>query len=272
MFSNLKLGFLGAGKMGQAIAKGLLTRHARLQIFAYDAYPVTFADAPLNQIEFLESARALEEKADLILLCTKPQDMSTALRDLQGDKKYISIAAGLALDSLQEMFTKSTEVQISRVMPNISALIAESVSGVFCPNRELRDLTLSIFNEIGFAVELPKEDLMHAVTAVSGSGPAFVFAFIQALAEGGVQSGLPYDTALQLAAHTLRGASSLLIESGEHPGSLRNKVTSPAGTTIAGLKELELGAFGGTVMEAVEATARRSRELGRPAAKTEKKQ
>jgi len=148
------------------------------------------------------------------------------------------------------------------VMPNISALVGQSVSGVYCEDPDLLETAKSIFSEIGFALEVQKEELLHAITGLSGSGPAFVFAFMQALAEGGVLCGLSYESALQLAAHTLRGAADLAISTGEHPDVLRNRVTSPGGTTIAGLLELEEAGFHAAIMNAVEASARRSRELG----------
>ena len=180
MYTNLNLGFLGLGKMGSAIAGGLLKKHPDLKLHAFDIMGPGSRDS-LNSIRFHESPRSLEAECDVILLCVKPQDMKKALGGFQGDKKYISIAAGLSISTIKGFFDPSRVVQLARVMPNISALIAESVSAVYSEDPDLLKITTDIFNDVGFAMQVQKEELMHPVTAVSGSGPAFVFAFMQAL-------------------------------------------------------------------------------------------
>lgn len=255
-----KIAFLGYGKMGSAIAGGLALANPGIEMGYFDI----LATDPEGQspLKSFDSAAAAEEFCEVLFLCVKPADMALAVGGLKGDKKYISIAAGLSLSKISAGFLCTNPVQIARVMPNISALIGESVSAVYCENDELRDLTLALFGQIGKAIRIDKEELMHAVTGLSGSGPAFVFSFIQALAEGGVLAGLPYPTALELAGHTARAAANMLLQNESHPGDLRNSVTSPGGTTIAGLKALEDRGFQGAIMEAVRTAAERSRELG----------
>lgn len=264
------IGFLGIGKMGRAIAGGILREHPGQRLSAYDPAPGA-ADAlraePGNAVRMLPSAASLEEAAEILILAVKPQDMQTALTGLSGGKKYVSIAAGLSTAALRRSFPaqlpESTRqnLQISRVMPNISALVGAGVCGIFCEDEELFRLTEKIFRPTGSTVRIQSEALMHAVTGLSGSGPAYALAFIQALAEGGVLAGLPYDSALELARSTVAGAAELLRQTGEHPDEWRNRVTSPGGTTIAGLLELEDAGFHGAIMRAVERAAERSREL-----------
>ncbi len=256
----LKISFLGFGQMGSALAAGLARTEPGLGLGYFDVRTPSGPDIP--GLQRFESALDAEEFCDLMVLCVKPGDMARAVSGLRGDRKYISIAAGLTVASIQAGFQCSHPVQIARVMPNISARIGASVSGVFCENLELREITLRIFRSVGQALPIEKEELLHAVTGLSGSGPAFVFAFIHALAEGGVLAGLPFATALDLAAATVRASAEMVVQSQAHPNELRNSVTSPGGTTIAGLKALEDRGFHGAVMEAVRAAADRSRELG----------
>jgi len=259
-FAQLQIGFLGFGKMGSAIAAGVARHYPELKRFAYDPSKKPSVDD--SGIAFLESAVELERTVDLLLLCVKPQEMKRALETLSGEKLYISIAAGLTIDRIKGYFN-SGSVKIARTMPNMGALIGKSVTGLFCEDEELARLGETLFEGIGTVVRLDSEKKMHAVTGLSGSGPAYAFEFIHALAEGGVQTGLPYPTALQMAAHTLLAAAETVIQTGEHPSVLRNNVTSPGGTTIAGLKELELASFHGAVIRAVEEATRRSEELER---------
>ncbi|MCR9144461.1 MAG: pyrroline-5-carboxylate reductase [bacterium] len=261
---GLRLGFLGFGKMGQAIARGLRENHAPadLHLLAFDAAPL--ADTVVKSVaglQLLPSPDALEAQCDVLILAVKPGDLQTALAGLKGDRRYISIAAGVGTERLRSFFPEGQNPHISRVMPNISALAGHSASGVFCPDDEFFSLSAAIFSAIGQVTRVKSEELMHAVTGLSGSGPAYVLAMVHAMAEGGVQAGLPFPTALELARETLLGVAHLLRTTGEHPSALRNQVTSPGGTTIAGLAALEDGGFHGTVMRAVEAATDRSREL-----------
>ncbi len=258
---HAKIGFLGIGKMGLSIARGLLSHNPDQNFKAFDPN-ASQSSLPAN-IQLVDSAAHLDKECEIILICVKPQILSEALSNLSGEKKYISIAAGITLDTLKSLLSSTNNVQIARVMPNISAQVQYCVSGIYADSEEMNIIAKDIFSSLGYTLTLDKEEKMHALTGVSGSGPAFVFSFIQALAEGGVMGGLPYDQALELAAHTVLGAAKMLLETGSHPGLLRNQVTSPAGTTIYGLKALEDGGFSGLVMDAVTGAAFRSEELGK---------
>jgi pyrroline-5-carboxylate reductase len=181
---------------------------------------------------------------------------------VSSDQLLISIMAGTPCKVIESFF--STAVRVVRVMPNTPALVlagAAAVAGGSHASVEDLAVTEALFSQVGSCCRLD-EKLLDAVTGLSGSGPAYVLTFIEALADGGVKNGLPREAALQLAVQTVLGTAKLLAETGEHPGSLRDKVTSPGGTTIAGLHALENGSFRATVMNAVEAATLRSKELG----------
>jgi pyrroline-5-carboxylate reductase len=188
----------------------------------------------------------------------------TELEAIISDQQLlISIMAGATCKSIESYF--SAAVRVVRVMPNTPALVlagAAAIAGGSHATAEDLVATEALFSLVGSCCRLD-EKLMDAVTGLSGSGPAYVLTFIEALADGGVKNGLPREAALQLAIQTVLGTAKLLAESGEHPGSLRDKVTSPGGTTIAGLHALEKGSFRATVMNAVEAATMRSKELGK---------
>src|SRR5207249_3423657 len=154
--------------------------------------------------------------------------------------------------------------RVVRVMPNAPALLGHSATG-FVPGksalREDAELVMKLFSAVGIAFQL-KESLLDAVTGLSGSGPAYVYLFIEALSDGGVAAGLPRDVATKLAAQTLLGSAKMVLETGQHPGALKDMVTSPGGTTIEGLHELEKGKLRGVIMSAVRAATDKSRKLG----------
>ena len=265
---ELSIGILGVGRMGQALIGGLLKSAKHTKIFAWDitrnqekqgkAEENSFV---FEKIHWVESSKELENKATIIILCVKPQDMPKALADFTGNKKYISIAAGLSIDYLSQLL-KTPRKNLARVMPNIAALSASAVSGVYCEDKNFCNQVERIFNCIGETLRLQIEDKLHAITALSGSGPAIVSAFVQALAEGGVLSGLNYEDALFLAKKTLEGTITLMEDKQLTPAQLRNQITSPAGTTIAALQCLEERGFHGNIMAAIQAATKRSIELG----------
>ncbi len=203
--------------------------------------------------------------ADVLLLATKPQQVRAALDKTAGKalggKLLVSIAAGVKLAALDSL---APAARLVRVMPNTPCLVGQSASA-YCPGPRATaadaQLVAQLLSAVGlaFAVE---EKLLDAVTGLSGSGPAFVYVMIEALADGGVRMGLPRDVAAALAAQTVRGAASMVVETGEHPSVLKDRVASPGGTTIAGLQVLEAGGLRGLLMAAVEAATRRSIELG----------
>ncbi len=214
-----------------------------------------------------DSGRAAAEFADLLLLAVKPQVFDKVLADIAPatgpDTLVVSIAAGVSIATMQSQLAAGTRVV--RCMPNTPALVGAAATGIASgehASEEDRRLVRALFERIGIAVEVD-ETLLDAVTGLSGSGPAFIFVIIEALADAGVKMGLSRSASMRLAAQTVYGAAKLLIETGEHPGRLKDMVCSPGGTTIAGLHTLESGGLRTTLMDAVEQATLRSRELGR---------
>jgi pyrroline-5-carboxylate reductase len=249
-----KIGLLGLGKMGTAIASGLKDKHKDLVLRGFDPLQKSALTAEES------SGADLEQACDVILLCVKPQEAQSALQGFKGNKYYISIMAGVGTDRLQQIL--GGQAKVARAMPNLNAAVRQSATGLFCADESLRAIAVEIFSAIGRVEIVEKESLMHAVTGLSGSGPAFVFEFLDALAQGGVDRGLPYDRALALAVQTVLGSAQYVQTEGKHPLELRSKVTSPGGTTIAGLGALEKNGFRYAVMNAVAAASDRSKELG----------
>ncbi len=204
--------------------------------------------------------------SDVLLLAVKPDQVAGVLAEIrpgfQPRHLLISIAAGITLARLEAALPEGARV--IRVMPNTPALVGASASG-FTPGKAATpadaQLAQRLFGAVGLAFQL-KESLLDAVTGLSGSGPAYAFLMIEALSDGGVAAGLPRDAATRLAAQTLLGAARMVIETGQHPGALKDMVTSPGGTTIEGLHELEKGGVRAALMNAVRAAADKSRKLG----------
>jgi pyrroline-5-carboxylate reductase len=267
---TLRVGFLGAGKMATALANGWLAaglasaEHLR-------------ASDPLPQARqaFLDETgvRAIADNgevvagSDLLVIAVKPQSMAGLLGEIRpavGARHLIvSIAAGIALRQLAEGL--GSDRRLVRVMPNTPCLVGASASA-YAPGEKATadDIALvdRLLNAVGRAHRLP-EHLLDAVTGLSGSGPAFVYVIIEALSDGGVRMGLPRDVATALAAQTVFGSAKMVLETGLHPGVLKDMVTSPGGTTIAGLHALERGGLRAALMDTVEAATRRSMELGK---------
>jgi len=269
MSSAMKLGFLGAGKMASALAKGFI--HAGLSaadsIIASDPYEAALAIiAKETGIKTASSNLDVLKFADVILLAVKPGQVNDVLAELKPhftDKHLlISIAAGVTLARMESALPPGA--RIVRVMPNTPALVGASASA-FSPGKSaIADdavLAQKLFSSVGVAYQV-KESLLDAVTGLSGSGPAYVFLMIEALSDGGVAAGLPRDIATKLAAQTLLGSAKLLLETGQHPGALKDMVTSPGGTTIEGIHELEKGGLRAALMNAVRAASDKSRKLG----------
>jgi pyrroline-5-carboxylate reductase len=215
-----------------------------------------------------DDARALAATCDTILLATKPHDAIAALRlaaeGAAGQPRLvISIAAGLPLSALQDAVPEN--FRVIRTMPNTPALVGEGASA-FCRGTSATDqdaeLVRRLLSAVGLAVEVP-ERLLDAVTGLSGSGPAYVYLIIEAMADGGVRHGLARADALKLAAQTCLGAAKMVLETGTHPAVLKDMVTSPGGTTIAGLAELERHALRAALIDAVSAATLRATELGK---------
>jgi pyrroline-5-carboxylate reductase len=264
-----RLGFLGAGNMSEAIIKGLL--HAKVmapeRILASDAKAERLEHLhKLHGIRTTTDNHALLRECDVVVLAVKPQVMSKVLTevgaDLRPDQLLISVAAGVPIEALESRLPAGSRVV--RTMPNTPATVqagATAIAGGAHAQADDLRIARELFEAVGRVVVLD-EGLLDAVTGLSGSGPAYVMLIIEALADGGVKVGLHRDTALLLAAQTVFGSARLLLETGEHPGRLKDMVTSPGGTAIAGLHTLESGALRKTLIDAVETASKRAAELG----------
>ncbi len=265
-----KLFFLGAGKMATAIAGGIVKAGVfqKSELAAFDVSAKAAQEFEENTGVHCYSGDALNEgiaQAEAVLLAVKPQVLASALEPLAGalaGKPVISIVAGVPIARLTALTGSG---RIVRVMPNTPALVGEGAAGYsLAPEAQAADgeLAKRILSAVGVAMQV-EEKYLTAVTALSGSGPAYVFEFIRALSDGGVAEGLPRDVATQLAIQTVLGSAAMAKETGIHPAILKDQVTSPGGTTIRALEVLEDRAFAGAVIAAVRACARRSEELGK---------
>ena len=265
-----KVGFLGAGNMGEALIKGLTEAHL------VPAEAIHATDVRLERLRELDRLYgiqiaadnvALVRQVDVVILAVKPQIMDAVLREIAPavtrKKLLISIAAGVSTATIRAALGK--DARLIRVMPNTPALVLEGMTAIAKgEGLEPGDLDTAgeIFSAVGRVVTLG-EELMDAVTGLSGSGPAYVAVVVESLADGGVRMGLDRLTAMTLATQTVLGAAKLLLETGMHPGALKDMVSSPGGTSIAGIAALEEGGIRTTFIKAVERATLRSRELGR---------
>lgn len=265
----LACGFLGAGKMATALAGGWVKAGliAAEKSLASDPLPAARQSfATDTGLRTTADNREVVNASDVLILAVKPQSMAALLNEIRpvvSDRHLIiSIAAGITLRQIAEGLGGSH--RLIRVMPNTPCLVNASASG-YSPSSQASEADIALvdqlLNAVGRAFRLP-EHLLDAVTGLSGSGPAFVYIMIEALSDGGVRVGLPRDVATALAAQTLFGAAKMVLETGLHTGTLKDMVTSPGGTTIAGLHALERGSLRAALMDAVEAATRRSAELG----------
>jgi pyrroline-5-carboxylate reductase len=263
------LGFLGTGNMAEALLKGIL----RSGMFRADA--VWGSEPRASRCEQLKQRYGIHltthnidvvRQSSIVVLSIKPQVLVSVCDEIAPYLKpralVISIAAGVPLAVIEAHLPKGTRVV--RVMPNTPALVGAGATAISAgTNATAEDLQMTeqLFKSVGITVVLDEEQL-DAVTGLSGSGPAYIFLLIEALSDAGVKVGLSRYNALALAAHTVLGSAKMLIETGEHPGHLKDMVTSPGGTAIAGLHTLEAGGLRTTLINAVEAATKRSRELG----------
>lgn len=267
MLNIRKIAFIGGGNMAEAIIRGLLREDVGASICVAEISPKRrdALTAQFPNVRVVADPLEAAELGEVVILAVKPQQADTVLdlieRAITPEKLVISIMAGIPSAKIETNLVPGCRVV--RAMPNTGALIGAGACAV-SPGRKASagdlDLARQIFAMTGIAVTV-EEKLMDAVTGLSGSGPAYVFTFIEALADAGVKSGLPREVAAQLAAQTVLGAARMVVETGEHPALLKEKVTSPGGTTIAGLHALENRSFRGVVMDAVEAACSRSKEL-----------
>ena len=264
-----RIGMLGAGNMAGALIRGMLAsgRVKKENIRASDVRKERLAELSSEYgIVTTTDNHELVRWANLIVLAVKPQVIDRVLDplidDFTADSLVVSVAAGVPLRALEARLPAS--VRVVRAMPNTAAIALAGATGVAGGSRATADdvaITRELFEAVGRAVVLD-EPLIDAVTGLSGSGPAYVMLIIEALADGGVKVGLHRETALLLAAQTVYGSAKLQLESGEHPGRLKDMVTSPGGTAIAGLHTLEIGGLRRTLIDAVDAATHRAIELG----------
>ncbi|MGH0034868.1 MAG: pyrroline-5-carboxylate reductase [Myxococcota bacterium] len=266
-----RIGFIGCGAMARALAGGL-------RAGGVAAGDIRASDPDPDQRARFAEATGVSASADngdtvaaseAVVLAVKPGIVGPVLHQLGGlsdlDRPlWISIAAGVSLFQIESQLP--ADARVVRAMPNTPALVGAGATAL-CANAATRDadraLARAVFEAVGSVWAAPREDLMDAVTGLSGSGPAYVFLILEALGDAGVRQGLPRDAAYQLAFQTVLGAAQLAKESGRHPAALKDQVTSPGGTTIAGLAELERGGVRAALQAAVAAATARSRELGR---------
>ena len=268
----IRVGFLGAGRMATALAKGLVaTRFTSANsILASDPLAATReAFARTSGGRSVASNLEVVRGADVLVLAVKPGHVAEVLAEIRTDVQprhlVISVAAGVPLKTL--IAALGSEARLARVMPNTPALVGAGASAYALGGGATADdgrLVARLLETVGMAVELP-ENLLDAVTGLSGSGPAYVYQVIEALSDGGVLVGLPRDVATRLAAQTVLGAAQMVVQTGEAPAVLKDAVASPGGTTIAGLHALETGGLRAALMNAVRAATLRSRELGETA-------
>jgi pyrroline-5-carboxylate reductase len=269
---GLRIGLLGAGAMGEALAGGLVAAGVPAErVRATDPEPARRAAvAQALGIAVGDDNAALVRESDVVVVAVKPPLVGRVLAALRKDAGaglarplWVSIVAGASLAKLGAELPAGARVV--RAMPNTPALVRAGATA-FVANAAAtatdRAVAQALFESVGLTWEAPDEGLLDAVTGLSGSGPGYVFVFLEALADAGVRAGLPREAAHRLACQTVLGSARLALESGLHPGQLKDRVTSPGGTTIAGLARLEAGGLRAAVLDAVEAATRRSRELG----------
>jgi pyrroline-5-carboxylate reductase len=268
--NNKKIGFIGGGNMGEALINGLISSGSS------SPENIICSDVSVEKLEKLQKRFGITvttdnhqvvAKADIVIYAIKPQIMVQVLKEtatsLNMSKLVISIAAGVPLAAIESCLNK--DLRLIRVMPNVAVAVGEGAAAIAAGEHARKEdisLTMDIFNAVGRCVFLKENHLMDAITGLSGSGPAYIFLIVDAMADAGVKMGLSRQDALALSSQTVLGAAKLLIETKAHPGQLKDSVTSPGGTAIAGLHTLEKGGLRTTLINAVETATTRSKELG----------
>jgi pyrroline-5-carboxylate reductase len=269
MLKDKKIGIIGTGNMGEALISGL--------VYARTSLPknIICSDVRGDKLKSIrdeygvvtaKNNNDVVKASEIVIYATKPQIMASVLKETSGNldmsKLVISIAAGVPMAAIESCLNK--DLRLIRVMPNIPASVKEGAAaiaaGKHASKSDLR-LAKAIFDSVGKSVIL-EEELMDAITGLSGSGPAYIFLIVDALADAGVKMGLSREDALFLSAQTVLGAAKIMMETKEHPGKLKDRVTSPGGTAIAALHTLEEGGLRTTLINAVEVATKRSKELG----------
>lgn len=270
MLRNKKIAIIGTGNMGEAIIGGIIASKAALP------KNIICSDIRSDRLDLVKSQYGVAatksnlkavKASEILIYSVKPQSMAATLKEtasqLDISKLIISIAAGVPLAAIASYIKK--DLRLIRVMPNIATFVKEGAAAIAGGKHAKKDdlkVAKTIFDSVGKSIIL-EEELMDAVTGLSGSGPAYIFLIVTALADAGVKMGLSRQEALFLSAQTIFGSAKLLLETKEHPGRLRDRVTSPGGTAIASIHTLEEGGLRTTLMNAVEVATNRSKELGK---------
>lgn len=270
MLDDKTIGFIGAGNMAETLFGGLISTSRS------KPSNIICSDVRQDRLETLKQKYGVQTASDnsaviraaqIIIFAVKPQIMAGVIKEtaaaLDASKLVISIAAGVPLAAIESSIQKN--VRLIRAMPNVCVAVKEGATAIAAgkhAKKEDIDLAMEIFSSVGRCIHLKGNNLMDAVTGLSGSGPAYIFMILDALADAGVKMGLSRQDALILSSQTVLGAARMLLETQLHPGELKDMVTSPGGTTIAGLHALERGGLRTTLIDAVEAATLRSRELG----------
>ena len=283
----MRIGFIGAGQMATALAKGMtmskgippcnemqqsagmVTSNSDVTFVVRDpsknAVDAFCMSLDRHEVMQCETSEELVSSSDVILVAVKPQYIDAALNGLNGVKNegkvFVSVVAGVTIEGLRQRLGST---QIIRTMPNTPCLIGEGAIAMAAHEfvtESSRQQIRELLSGVGSVVDV-SESQLNAVTGLSGSGPAYVYTFIESLIDAGVCSGLPRNIARELAVQTVLGATQMVVESGEHPAVLRDKVTSPGGTTISGMAALEQGGFRAILFSAVQSATRRAGELG----------
>ncbi|MBU1193491.1 MAG: pyrroline-5-carboxylate reductase [Proteobacteria bacterium] len=270
MLQGKKIGFIGGGNMAEALISGLvLSKAARSSDIICSDISQDQLDAVADKYHISTTTDNLEvvKKSEVIIYATKPQILGTVLEQtasaLDPSKLIISIAAGVPLAAIASVLPE--KMRLIRVMPNICAFVKQSATAIAAGEHASKEdlaMATAIFDSVGKTVIIQENILMDAFTGLSGSGPGYIFLIIDAMADAGVKMGLSRKDSLMLSAQTVMGSAQLLLESQEHPGQLKDRVTSPGGTTIAGIHALEEGGLRATLINAVESATKRSKELG----------
>lgn len=270
MLHDKKIGFIGSGNMGEALISGLvLSKSANPENIICSDIAEDLLEEIQTKYKVSTTTDNIEvaKKSEIVIYATKPQILGSVLKEtapaLDQSKLIISIAAGVPLAAIAAGLQK--KLRLIRVMPNICAFVKESATAIAAgeyASKEDVALARAIFDSVGITVFIQENILMDAFTGLSGSGPAYIFTIVDAMADAGVKMGLSRKDSLLLSTQTILGSAKLLLESKEHPGQLKDRVASPGGTAIAGIHTLEQGGLRTTLMNAVESASKRSKELG----------
>ncbi len=262
----MKIGFIGSGNMATALAKGFISsgKVQAKELTISDKFPKSLEKWAETDVFTTENNSEVCNKSELIILAVKPNILPNVLneiKDLLNDKIFVSIAAGVTLDTMEQILGK--DVKIIRAMPNTPAQVGCGMT-VLSPNKNITDAELKAVDDIfcgaGSTVIL-EEKYINAATALHGSSPAYVYMLIDAMADSGLKHGIPKELGLKLAAKAVEGAARMVMETGTHPAKLKDAVCSPGGTTIAAVLELEKGGFSSSVSAAVDACVKRAEEM-----------